>query len=47
MTMIRLSLNLSGRDLGYWFGGISDSTVSRTLLHVVVVQATETLDHMA
>ena len=35
MTMIRLRLNLSGRDLGYRFGGISDSTVSRTFLHVV------------
>ena len=37
MTMIRLRLNLSGRDLGYRFGGISDSTVSRTFLHVVYV----------
>ena len=37
MTMIRLRLNLSGRDLGYRFGGISDSTVSRTFLHVVDV----------
>lgn len=35
--MIRLRLNLSGRDLGYRFGGISDSTVSRTFLHVVDV----------
>ena len=35
MTMIRLRLNLFGRDLGYRFGGISDSTVSRTFLHVV------------
>ena len=35
MTMIRLRLNLSGRDLGFRFGGISDSTVSRTFLHVV------------
>lgn len=33
--MIRLRLNLSGRDLGYRFGGISESTVSRTFLHVV------------
>ena len=30
-------MNLSGRDLGYRFGGISDSTVSRTFLHVVDV----------
>ena len=37
MTMIRLRLNLSGRDLGYRFRGISDSTVSRTFLHVVDV----------
>ena len=37
MTIIRLRLNLSGRDLGYRFGGISDSTVSRTFLHVVDV----------
>ncbi|CAH3164799.1 unnamed protein product, partial [Pocillopora meandrina] len=37
MNMIRLRLNLSGRDLGYRFGGISDSTVSRTFLHVVDV----------
>ena len=37
MTMIRLRLNLSGRDLGFRFGGISDSTVSRTFLHVVDV----------
>ena len=35
--MIRLRLNLSGRDLGYRFGGISESTVSRTFLHVVDV----------
>ena len=37
MTMIRLRLNLSMRDLGYRFGGISDSTVSRTSLHMVDV----------
>ena len=37
LTIIRLRLNLSGRDLGYRFGGISDSTVSRTFLHVVDV----------
>ena len=37
MTIIRLRLNLSGRDLGHRFGGISDSTVSRTFLHVVDV----------
>lgn len=37
LTIIRLRLNLSGRDLGDRFGGISDSTVSRTFLHVVDV----------
>ena len=37
MTMICLRLNLSGRDLGHRFGRISDSTVSRTFLHVVDV----------
>lgn len=39
MTIIRLRLNLSGRDLdlGYRFGGISDSTVSCTFLRVVDV----------
>ena len=35
MTMIHLRLNLSGRDLDYRFGGISDSTLPRTFLHMV------------
>ena len=30
-----MRLDLSGRDLGYRFGGISEATVSRTFLHVV------------
>ena len=29
-----MRLNLSGRDLGYMFGGISEATVSRTFLYV-------------
>ena len=37
MTIIRLRLNLSGRDLVYRFGGISASTVSRTFRHVAGV----------
>ena len=32
-----MRLNLSGRDLGYRFGGISEATVSRTFPHVVDV----------
>ena len=32
-----MRLNLSGRDLGYMFGGASEGTVSRTFLHVVNV----------
>ena len=32
-----MRLNLSGRDLGYMFGGISEATVSHTFLHVVNV----------
>ena len=35
LGLIRMRLNLSGRDLGYRFGGISEATVSRTFLHVV------------
>ena len=30
-----MRLNLSGRDLGYRFGGISEATVSCTFLHVL------------
>ena len=37
LGLIRMRLNLSGRDLGYRFGGISEATVSRTFLHVVDV----------
>ena len=32
-----MRLNLSGRDLGYMFGGISKATVSYTFLNVVNV----------
>ena len=32
-----MRLNLSGRDLEYMFGGISEATVSHTFLHVVNV----------
>ena len=35
LGLIRMRLNLSGRDVGYRFGGISVATVSRTFLHVV------------
>ena len=35
LALIRMRLNLSGRDLGYRFGGISEATVSRTFLQVV------------
>ena len=35
MCIIRLRLNLPGRDLRYRFGGISESTVSGTFLHVI------------
>ena len=37
LGLIHMRLNLSGRDLGYRFGGISEATVSRTFLHVVDV----------
>ena len=37
LCVIRLRLNLSGKDLGYRFGSISASTVLRTFLHVVDV----------
>ena len=37
LGLIRTRLNLSGRDLGYRFGGISEATVSRTFLHVMDV----------
>ena len=30
LGLIRMRLNLSGRDLGYRFGGISEATTSRT-----------------
>ena len=30
LGLIRMRLNLSGRDLGYRFGGISEATASRT-----------------
>ena len=33
----RMRLNLSERELGYMFRGISEATVSRTFLHVVNV----------
>ena len=32
-----MRLNLSGRDLGYMFGGVSEASVSHTFLHVVNV----------
>ena len=32
-----MGLNLSGRNLGYLFGGVSGATVSHTFLHVVNV----------
>ena len=32
-----MRLNLSGRDLEYMFGGISEASVSHTFLHVVNV----------
>ena len=38
LGLIRMRLNLSGRDLGYRFGGISEATVSRTFLQVVDVK---------
>ena len=37
LGLIHMRLNLSGRDLGYMFGGISEATVSHTFLHVVNV----------
>ena len=37
LGLIHMRLNLSGRELGYMFGGISEATVSRTFLHVVNV----------
>ena len=37
LTLMRMKLNLYGTDLSYRFGGISDSTVSRTFNHVLDV----------
>ena len=37
LGLIHMRLNLSGRDLGYMFGGISEASVSHTFLHVVNV----------
>ena len=37
LGLIHMRLNLSGRDLGYMFGGINEATVSCTFLHVVNV----------
>ena len=37
LGLIHMRLNLSGRGLGYMFGGISEATVSHTFLHVVNV----------
>ena len=37
LGLIHMRLNLSGRDLGYRFGGISEATVSCTFLHVLDV----------
>lgn len=35
MTLIRMRLNLSGKDLAYTFGGIHEATISRTFLQVI------------
>lgn len=37
LGLIHMRLTLSGRDLGYMFGGISEASVSLTFLHVVNV----------
>ena len=37
LGLIRMRLNLSGRELGYMSGGISEATLSRTFLHIVIV----------
>lgn len=37
LTLIRLRLNLSGKDLAYRFGGVHETTVSRTFLNVLDV----------
>ena len=37
LGLIHMRLNLSGRDLGYMFGGVSEATVSCTFLHAVNV----------
>ena len=37
LGMMRIRLNLTGRDLGYRFGGVSESTVSRTFMNFVHV----------
>ena len=37
LTMMRLRLDLSGKDLGFRFGGIHESTVSRISLQVLNV----------
>jgi len=37
LGLICMKLNLSGRDLGYRFGGICDATVSRSFPHVTVL----------
>ena len=34
-TPIRLRLNLSGEDLAYRFGGVHETTVSRTFFNVL------------
>lgn len=35
LTIMRMKLNLYGKDLAYRFGGISEATVSRTFNHVL------------
>ena len=37
LGLIHMRLNLSGRDLGYMFGGIGEAFVSHTFVHVVNV----------
>lgn len=37
LTLMRLRLNLSGKDLAYRFGGVHETTVSRTFLNVLDV----------
>ena len=47
LVIIHMRLNLSGRDLGYIFGGISEATVSHTFLHVVNVLSLHAFSHLA